>query len=790
MTSKARPSRSRFLLVTALAAAMAAPAACFRKSKKGATLLAADESGSGPKPFSIDQPIVPISAEPALLSWRPSAGATSYAAVIATTPGCAGAVFQQLGLLEHQMTAPGLAEGSYYLCVTAEDDLGRARSADNDSATFSIDRSPPRASVAAPPSELDVPAVVTVGGEGVVGFVYKAGRSEEVDCAAPAGYSNELPVKAPLAVGLSDAKPGEAWTLCLLGLDLAGNRQSAAEATRVEWHTNAVGRKFTLDLPTVVGETALEDGQLEVTGSAPRGWTTVQRVSASVRHVASGTCYDGAEFAATCPTWLPARGTSPWSLPLPAGALTEADVYEVTVQAQDAERGLLSDAGGGRFAWRFGRVELAGDGHQVITHAVRAAGGATVLAVELDGAIASGAVRIPRLDPSTPDWLIMRQRGDGSYDWVQSFRGAGEDRPRAVALGADESVYVIGTADQQLTIGETTLGGKGGRDMVFAKLSARDGAPLWARSVGTSRDDEAGGIQVDAAGNVVVFGDFCDEATDFGDGAPVTPEGCAFYVAKYGSKDGALLWVRTFDTKGWTRPTALAPYGEDGWLITGELGGEVTFGADTLKPAEGGESVGVVARLDTDGQALWGKSLLGPGRQMLSGAARAPDGGILVGGHGSRAEQVLAGRPVEGRADARNLVIAKLDASGQLLWGRTATAKGDWADAFDIACDSGGDAYLLARSHGSVSFAELKVDLATAGGSDILFASFDGDDGALRTARFFGSDADDVLTSPRLSRTVDGHILFPVAAWNEVRFGSAKVPDESDTASLLVEFAP
>jgi hypothetical protein len=790
MTTKARQSRSRLLLVTALAAAAAMPAACFRKSKKGATLLAADDSGSGPKPFSIDQPIVALSAEPALLSWRPSTGATSYAAAIATTPGCGDPVFQQLGLLDHQLTAPGLAEGSYYLCVSAQDDHGRARPADNDGAAFAIDRSPPRASVAAPPGELDVPALVTVGGEGVVGFVYKAGRSAEIDCAAPAGYSNELPVKAPLVVGLSDAKPREAWTLCLLGLDLAGNRQSAAEATRVEWHTNAVGRKFTLELPAVVGETALEDGQLVVTGSAPDGWTTVERVSASVRHVASGKCYDGAEFTATCPTWLPARGRSAWSVALQAGALTEADVYEVSVQAQDAVRGLSSEAGGGRFAWKFGRVELTGDGHQIITHAVRGASGATALAVELNGAIASGAVGIPRLDPSTPDWLIMRQRSDGSYDWAQSFRGAGEDKPRAVALGADESVYVIGTTDQQLTIGATTLGGKGGRDTVFAKLSARDGAPLWARSVGSSQDDEAGGIQVDAAGNAIVFGDFCDEPTDFGDGAPVTPQGCAFYVAKYDGKDGALLWVRSFDTKGWTRPTALAPYGEDGWLITGELGGEVSFAADTLKPAEGGESVGFVARLDSEGRALWGKSLLGPGRQMLAGAARTPDGGIVVGGHGSRAELVLAGSSIEGRANARKLVIAKLDATGQLLWGRTATVKGDWADAFDVACDARGDAYLLARSYESAAFSELEADLETAGGSDILFASFAGDDGSLRAARFFGSDADDVLTSPRLSRTSDGHVLFPVAAWNEVGFGSAKTPDESDTASLLVEFAP
>ncbi len=216
------------------------PLGCFRPRTKKENVLAEVEGTTGPKIFALNQPLLPLKTEPLTLSWSPSSGATSYGLKILGVEPETPLVYERQGILDSFAAIAGLKEGTYSLFVTASDDLGNLREADDNGLTFIVDRSAPSAIVLNPQAISGGRVPIRVAGSDVAVYQYKFGPLGSTDCSEGHFYSNLLSVSHTLDLntltfGGHGTQTAQAMVFCLLGLDQAGNRQALGQATRIEW---------------------------------------------------------------------------------------------------------------------------------------------------------------------------------------------------------------------------------------------------------------------------------------------------------------------------------------------------------------------------------------------------------------------------------------------------------------------------------------------------------------------------------------------------------------------------
>jgi hypothetical protein len=267
-----------------------------------------------------------------------------------------------------------------------------------------------------------------------------------------------------------------------------------------------------------------------------------------------------------------------------------------------------------------------------------------------------------------------------------------------VAVDATGEVLVAGWAPGPINFGGNTLPAKTG---FVAKLDA-GGNHLWSKSFGNGG---ANSVAVDAAGNVLVTG-WVGSSINFGGTALSCPQGCAF-VAKL-NPGGGELWHNNCG-----RPSnasedfvdRLAVDAAGNIVVAGGFQGFVDFGGGAVA------SVGSVdmfaAKLDPSGGHVWTKSWGMPGTSVAASAVAvdSADMVILTGGlDGSVGLGGMGGTLTS--ASAQDSFAAKLDPSGNALWGKTFGAEqlNSEFPAPSVAVDGNGNVWLTGNIDGSANF--------------------------------------------------------------------------------------
>ena len=145
------------------------------------------------------------------------------------------------------------------------------------------------------------------------------------------------------------------------------------------------------------------------------------------------------------------------------------------------------------------------------------------------------------------DTILIKYNNAGAVQWAQLLGGAGEVWTTKDAVDAAGNVYVQGTFEQNLTIGNSNLvvnPATATKNGFIAKFNS-SGALIWVQQLGGGNVGE-GGVAVDPGGDVYVSGAFSGNL-NFGSGISLTntatnaPFGNAF-VAKYDSL-GVIQWA-------------------------------------------------------------------------------------------------------------------------------------------------------------------------------------------------------------------------------------------------------
>lgn len=136
------------------------------------------------------------------------------------------------------------------------------------------------------------------------------------------------------------------------------------------------------------------------------------------------------------------------------------------------------------------------------------------------------------------DVFAAKYSPEGAKVWGVQFGSSAKDLAEATAVDAAGNLYILGTTDGSFP-GRTNAGDA---DIFLVKLSSRNGAILWQRQLGTYALDVAGGITLDSGGNVFIVG--TTYGGMFGIALP-SDKGSMF-VAKYDS-GGQQVWGKQYD---------------------------------------------------------------------------------------------------------------------------------------------------------------------------------------------------------------------------------------------------
>jgi Beta-propeller repeat len=202
--------------------------------------------------------------------------------------------------------------------------------------------------------------------------------------------------------------------------------------------------------------------------------------------------------------------------------------------------------------------------------------------------------------------ILVKYDNAGSPQWAKLFDSTEETYATKLAVDSTGNVYVRGSFDSDITIGNTTLtaGAGSARNIFIAKFNS-SGTLSWIQQPQGDSSAGEGGVAVDPAGDIYISGAFTTNL-NFGGGIVLTNTandnalfGDAF-VAKYNSS-GAIQWAQ---------PAG----GTDGGFYW-----DLALDAQTNVYAAGFlGSDAAVAKYNSDGMLQWMESASGPPASPVS----------------------------------------------------------------------------------------------------------------------------------------------------------------------------
>ncbi|GIL18516.1 MAG: hypothetical protein BroJett040_22670 [Oligoflexia bacterium] len=342
--------------------------------------------------------------------------------------------------------------------------------------------------------------------------------------------------------------------------------------------------------------------------------------------------------------------------------------------------------------------------------------------------------------------------------WICSFSNYGGSSYRSNACDADGNIYVVGSVpvngnDVCLTklnkygvlqwqrslgsvtqtdygycvaldsVGNIYLGGMafvgGNSDYLLIKYNS-SGTFQWYRTLGGAGGESICSICIDASNNILCVGATGSAGAGSTDG----------FIVKYNSA-GSVLWQYAYGgTAG------------DGFncMAMSSTGNLYICGSTSSKGAGGSD--GLIAKFDSNFNVIWARTLGLSTTDMLKSVAVDSSENIVVVG-----ETIVS--------STTNMLIAKYNSSGALLWQRGFGGDGGTERCTSVAVDSFGDIYIA----GYTEYVYLN-------NWDVIVAKFSAD-GVLQWQRAISTGSADML--PTITIDLDGYMVISMSTGTVLR---------------------
>lgn len=195
------------------------------------------------------------------------------------------------------------------------------------------------------------------------------------------------------------------------------------------------------------------------------------------------------------------------------------------------------------------------------------------------------------------DIYLARFDTNGNHVWSQRFGSLNQDYFSSVATNQFSDVYLCCDLQGSASFGGGTLNSAGVNDVVLAKFNGSAGAHQWSQRFGSVGSDRGHAIDMDAAGNVLITGEF-ENTVNFGGSNLVSAGNLDVFIAKY-TPAGAHMWSQRFGGTGEDVGQDIAVDGSNRVIVTGYFYNTVSFGGPSFLSA--GDADAFLARYDANG---------------------------------------------------------------------------------------------------------------------------------------------------------------------------------------------
>lgn len=347
-----------------------------------------------------------------------------------------------------------------------------------------------------------------------------------------------------------------------------------------------------------------------------------------------------------------------------------------------------------------------------------------------------GSTTLTSVDTTTNvgDIYITKLDSSGNVLWAKSAGGHVGDGAYSIAADASGNVYITGYfKSHTIDFGSISLTSPNNNastffiytDFFIAKYDS-SGNPVWAKIAGGPGLEDGSSICVDAAGDILVAGNFYMPSITFGSITLTATAAYNMFVVKYDSSGNA-VWAQTGAASGsgsinHSAKGVATDASNNVYVTGGYMASTLTFGSVSLTNSGGNDMY--VLKLNSSGTAVWANHASADNAYGTSIAVDG-SGNPIVGGYyeGLRADFItdtVTNANVSGyNTDS---YLAKYDATGNLVW-----LNGMGGIYFDeingVAADASGNGFATGRfTSTTTAFGGIIVNIGGIGYSDAFIA--------------------------------------------------------------------
>ncbi|GAB4342173.1 MAG: hypothetical protein OHK0038_22020 [Flammeovirgaceae bacterium] len=176
--------------------------------------------------------------------------------------------------------------------------------------------------------------------------------------------------------------------------------------------------------------------------------------------------------------------------------------------------------------------------------------------------------------------FVSKHNSSGALEWAKLFSSTGEVSGRGISADASGNALITGTFQGTLTLGTTSLTATSANGDVFiAKLDA-NGNTLWAKKFGQTGDNYARGIDSDSEGNIYVSGVY-DTQISFGSISLTSNGQKDIFLVKFDA-NGNAIWAKSIGSTGNDEGCEIEVNTNGNVFFTGSYTGTLTLNNETF----------------------------------------------------------------------------------------------------------------------------------------------------------------------------------------------------------------
>ncbi|MBG8552634.1 SBBP repeat-containing protein [Hymenobacter guriensis] len=377
-----------------------------------------------------------------------------------------------------------------------------------------------------------------------------------------------------------------------------------------------------------------------------------------------------------------------------------------------------------------------------------------------EGTLTLGKVKLTA-STGTTHIFLAKYSPDGEALWITNLDGSGYVSSNNIAVDLSGNVYVAGTFNRDITLGATTLK-TSSSDVYLAKYNTQ-GVQQWVRQGGGQNHKNLKGIATNAQGEVIVAGDF-QASIDFGGQALV--DGGIFYYRF--SPDGKVNLAKSFGSwaSSMVNVAGLTLDKEGSAYITGDCGGSLTFGSDTIYSSY--QDI-FVCKLTAAGTPVWSQFARATPDRMKQVRAIAVD---------ESGNTVVCGENFDYNPAKANLYVAHFNAKGSLTWSydiptsSSGSPETGYNSASGVAYDHNGGFLVTGAFLGKAVFGTNELNTIN---GQVFVVRYDGQGNATAVLHSVGLRVgNDHSYGHGIAVDTKGNIYVAGTIWGDASFGKVK----------------